>query len=216
MQPYDGHVIQSFVDSLIASDKAREHRDKGVSLMNSGRWLILVLCLGLLACCACGSDNGGTGTGGGTDDDGFSQVTAAGVTLKWKVQDSTLMVKVSASTTGWVAVGFDPTNRMQNANLIIGYVSGGDAFIRDDYGSALTSHESDVSGGGSDDVTDKGGTETGGVTEITFSIPLDSGDTRDRPLAEGNTYGVILSRGPNGADDHTTQHAARAATTITL
>jgi hypothetical protein len=170
----------------------------------------------LLAFYSCGSDNGGTGTDGGTDDEGFKQTTASGITLKWKVENSALIVKVSASTTGWVAVGFDPTSRMQDANIIIGYVSGGDAFIRDDYGSALTAHQSDVSGGGSDDITDKGGTEADGVTEITFSIPLDSGDSRDRPLVEGNTYTVIMARGPNGADDHTTQHAARTSTTITI
>ncbi len=175
-----------------------------------------LLSLVLLAFCGCGSDDGGTGTDGGPDDEGFKQTSAGGVTLKWKVEGSNLSVKVSASTTGWVAVGFDPTSRMQNANIIIGYVSGSSVSIRDDYGSGPTAHQADTNGGGTDDVTEKGGTQTGEVTEITFSIPLDSGDSRDRPLVEGNTYTVILARGPNGADIFTMQHGARASATITL
>jgi hypothetical protein len=175
-----------------------------------------VVCLAVLAGYGCGSDNGGTGTGGGTDEEGFKQASAGGVTLNWKVEGSNLRVKVSASTTGWVAVGFDPTNRMQNANIIIGYVVGSDAFIRDDYGSAPTAHQADTNGGGTDDVTAKGGSEVGGVTEITFTIPLDSGDARDRALTEGNTYTVIFGRGPDGADNFSVQHGARATASITI
>jgi len=89
------------------------------------RWILPILCLAVLAFSGCGSDNGGTGTDDGLDGDGFKTETAGGVTLKWKVEASSLLVKVSASTTGWVAVGFGPTSRMQNANIIIGYVSGG-------------------------------------------------------------------------------------------
>ena len=163
-----------------------------------------------------GSDDGGTGVGNGTDDDGFKTTTAGGITLKWKVEGDDLQVKVSAATTGWVAVGFDPANRMQGANFIIGYVSGDDVFIRDDYGSGPTAHLSDTSAGGSDDVTDEGGTEADGTTEITFTIPLDSGDSLDRVLVEGSSYTVLLGRGPNGADNFTAQHGARTSTTITI
>jgi hypothetical protein len=178
--------------------------------------LPILVVLALVLVYGCGSDDGGTGTSGGTDDEGFKQASAGGVTLRWKVEGSSLSVKVSASTTGWVAVGFDPTSRMQDANLIIGYVSGSVASIRDDYGSGPTAHQADTAGGGVDDVTEAAGTETGGVTEITFSIPLDSGDVRDRALIEGNNYTVILARGPNGADTFSTQHSSRATTSITL
>lgn len=74
---------------------------------------------------------------------------------------------------------------MQDANIIIGYVSGSDVFIRDDYGSGPTAHQADTAGGGTEDLSDPGGTESGGVTEISFRIPLDSGDPRDRSLNGG-------------------------------
>jgi hypothetical protein len=73
-----------------------------------------------------------------------------------------------------------------------------------------------VSAGGTDDVTAKSGTEVGGTTEIRFTIPLNSGDPRDRVLVGGNNYAVILSHGPNGADNFTTQHTERAVTVINL
>jgi len=175
----------------------------------------LMLCMAIIVLSGCGSDDGGTGTGG-PDDEGFKQTTAGGVTFKWKVEDPDLLVKLSASTTGWVSVGFDPTSRMRDANIIIGYVSGSTVSVRDDYGSGPTAHQADTSGGGTDDVSDAGGSESGGVTEVTFSIPLDSGDQRDRPLTEGNTYTIILGRGPDGSDGFSALHSARATATITL
>jgi len=143
-------------------------------------------------------------------------ITVDGITLTWKPDGQNLNVTVKAPTTGWVAVGFDPTVGMKDANLIIGYVKGGQTFVRDDYGAAPTAHQADASGGGRDNVTNKRGKEEGGATEISFTIPLDSGDGRDRKLVVGQTYKVLLAHGPNGADDFTTQHRKRTAANIKI
>ena len=52
----------------------------------------------------------------------YEMVTVEGIELQWRTDDEYLYINVSAPTTGWVAVGFDPTNQMANANIIIGYV----------------------------------------------------------------------------------------------
>lgn len=44
-------------------------------------------------------------------------------------------VILSAPTEGWVAVAFNPTEMMQGANFIIGYVQDGQVYIRNDYGN---------------------------------------------------------------------------------
>lgn len=145
-----------------------------------------------------------------------NSVTAEGITFEWTSDSTYLDVTLSAETTGWIALGLDPSFAMQDANFIIGYVSGDSVYIRDDYGSEANYHESDVSGGGVDNVTNKTGTEESGVTTISFTIPLVSGDSRDRPLVIGETYTILLARGPNGADNFSTQHAVRTSLSVEL
>jgi opacity protein-like surface antigen len=147
----------------------------------------------------------------------WQELEVEGFTLRWATQSaSELAVELTGPTTGWVAVGFDPVAQMSEANLIIGYVESGTAYLRDDYGVAATSHAPDTALGGTDDVTINGGDETGGETTIEFTIPLDSGDSYDKPLSPGNSYPVILARGPDGADDFSTYHEFVTATTIEI
>lgn len=67
---------------------------KGLRLLVPG-----LVCLATLLIYGCGSDDGVTGTGA-TDDEGFKQVSAGGVTLEWKVGGADLVVKLSAATNG--------------------------------------------------------------------------------------------------------------------
>jgi hypothetical protein len=150
------------------------------------------------------------------ESDGFWSISAESVTLKWKVDGNELDVIVRAETTGWVSVGFDPTSKMKDANIIIGYVKDGSVFLRDDFGVAPVAHRADTSAGGKDDVSDKSGSEANGITELRFTIPLDSGDVRDRKLVEGRQYSVILAYGPPNADDYGRKHPTRTTVKIKL
>ncbi len=173
---------------------------------------LAVVLLLLTAACDTVSDEP---NGNGSSE--YQTVTVDNITLQWRTDTlGHLDVIVSAPTTGWVAVGFDPTIGMENANIIIGYVSGDTAYARDDYGTGINTHEPDIDGGGEDNILEFGGTETAGTTEISFLIPLDSGDTRDRALVTGNTYDVILAYGEDNADDFDSYHQARTTTQIDL
>jgi len=153
---------------------------------------------------------------GPVDTEGFESVTNAGVTVSWMVKGSDLSVVISARTTGWVAVGFDPSRMMGDANIIIGYVMDGQVFVRDDFGVGNIRHGADSANGGVDNLADITGSEEGGVTTIGFTIPLDSGDGMDKPLVAGRTYRIIMAYGPDGADDFSTHHASRGSTEIRL
>ena len=174
-------------------------------------YISMAVLLGLVLITGCTTEEGtGPGPGGG-----YNTTTVNNITLQWMPDTlGNLLVKVSAPTDGWVAVGFDPTTAMQDANVIIGYVSNDTAYIRDDFGTGLNSHASDIGLGGTDDVADIGGTETGSVTEITFTIPLDSGDSYDRVLLVGQVYSVILAYGADDSFD--TQHTVRVGTSIEI
>lgn len=148
----------------------------------------------------------------------WQQTSAADVLFEYRVtQDGqNLEGRLTGDTTGWVAVGFNPTTVMRNANIIIAYVSGGNTMIRDDWGTSNTSHASDLALGGTSDVTLVNGVESAGQTIVQFTIPLQTADQYDRPLQIGSTYTVILARGANGADNYSGLHADAGYGSITL
>jgi hypothetical protein len=134
----------------------------------------------------------------------------------WRVDTvaGLLHVKLMAPTTGWVAVGFAPTNIMKDANLILGYMKSDTAYISDEFGVALTSHSPDTKLGGSDDISELSGMESEDLTEIHFAIPLNSGDRYDKVLEPGKRYKLIFAMG--GADNFTTKHTRVASMMLTL
>jgi hypothetical protein len=154
---------------------------------------------------------------GGDDDGGYETKTVEGITLSWKLNDSqdSLLVKVSATTVGMVLVGFDidPLSGLQDANIITGYVVDTTVYIQDNIGTGEEAYLPDTTFNGTDDVAEKAGTENGG-TEITFTIPLDSGDPYDVVLEVGNSYLVFLAWGNN--DSHAYSPQVYASTEIEL
>jgi DOMON domain len=167
-----------------------------------------------------GGGNSGVTTGGDisldNDTQGFITVVKSDITFKWKVVGDSLRCMVLAPTTGWLAVGFDPTEEMQDANFLIGYVVDGTTYIRDDFGVTKTTHLADVGLGGENHVTRVFGHEQSGISEIRFTIPLNSGDQYDRVLIPGQTYEIILAFGLNGADDFSSMHDEADNTDINL
>ena len=174
------------------------------------RLAFALVIVAIIALQGCGSDPAGPA------GDGWSEVTVDGITLSWLPTDSTISVEVTGPTTGWVAVGFDPTTGMQDANIVIGCVSDSVAILRDDWGNAPNSHRADTLLGGTDDLLDISAVEASGATTIGFTIPLVTGDDYDKPLYIDSTYTVILAYAPDGVDDFSIQHELFTTTSITL
>ena len=177
-----------------------------VSTTSLGFVLVFLCLVSLIP--APGCDSGGSRPIGlGTV--GFNSVTSMGITFRWKVDGALLRVNVVAPTRGWVGVGFAPSVRMQDANIIIGYVVGDRAYISDEYGNGPTTHQPDVYANGTNNIVGAAGREYDGNTELSFAIPLNSGDMRDRPIVPGRNCTVMLGYGPDTADEFTTRHATR-------
>lgn len=143
---------------------------------------------------------------------GQDSITVSNITLKWQFLGDTLSVELSAPASGWVAVGFGATDDMKDANIIIGYVSNGQTFIRDDFGVTHSSHKADTDLGGTNDIIDYSGTEANGTTTLKFEIPANSGDQYDVAITKGQSYKVIL--GYSNSDDFTSFHSKVTSTTI--
>jgi len=139
---------------------------------------------------------------------------SAGVTLNYVIDENDLHCTLRANTVGWIAVGFNPSSMMNEANFIIGYVENDNGFIRDDWGISNTTHSSDLVLGGSEDIILINAYESEGITELEFKIPLDSGDQYDQALEINQTYPIILAHGDD--DDFDSYHTAAGLTEITL
>lgn len=152
----------------------------------------------------------------------YKTITQEEIIFNWRTDENHLYGQISAPTKGWVAVGFGSTEKMKDANIIIGYVDAeGNVHVRDDFGVRTTLHKAD------DELEDKSGekdnlnniiegsgAETDDKTEIHFTIPLDSGDSKDTKLVPGETYQVILAYGEK--DNFKYGHKVRATTEIEL
>ena len=143
------------------------------------------------------------------------EVEAGGVTFSWKVEGDTLHAKMSAKTEGWVAVGFNPSSKMKDANYILGYVKDGAVEVVDHFGDKATGHSADEDMGGTSDVTVVGGSEEGKVTTIEFTIPIDSGDTYDSALSVDGDTVLLLAYGPD-RDSFKPRHRTRSSLTVNL
>jgi len=174
---------------------------------------LLIPLIWLLGCNTISDEVAGPGTTP-PDSLGYQSVTASGITLEFKIEGDNLHCKLSASTTGWVAVGFNPSQQMKDANFIIGYVDNGSGYIRDDFGVSNTVHEADINLGGSEDITLLSSSEAEGITRLEFNLPLDSGDSYDRTMEAGQSYPLILAKG--SSDDFTGYHTAVGMASLDL
>nr|WNS50068.1 DOMON domain-containing protein [Halisarca dujardinii] len=83
---------------------------------------------------------------------------------------------VSAETTGWVGLGFSEDQLMPNSDVVVGAAdSDGGMFVFDGFANALAQPPVDSQ----QDITDFSATHEGGMTTVTFSRKLVTGDSDD-------------------------------------
>lgn len=119
------------------------------------------------------------------------------MTFDWSIEGNNLVIKLSAPTTGWVGIGFHPTDMMKDANIIIGYVKDGKVEISDEFGTQPTQHVTDTARGGTDNVSVIGGSESGNITTLEFSFPIQSGDANDGVIDPKADTSIMLAYGPD-------------------
>ncbi|MBG90512.1 MAG: hypothetical protein CL521_01705 [Actinobacteria bacterium] len=168
--------------------------------------LLLSLCLFSLSCGRQSDDVSAATT---VESDGYTILTQSklpSMTLKWKIVDDTSIdIEVTGPTTGWVGVGFAPTTteKMNGANLIIGYVSNGEVTISDRFGTGPTSQTEDTHA----NISQKSGSETASTTTISFRLPLDSSDAQDFTFVQGQKIDVLMAYGTGDAIQAHSQRA---------
>ncbi|MCF6247591.1 MAG: DOMON domain-containing protein [Desulfobacula sp.] len=140
---------------------------------------------------------------------------AKGLSFSWSLDGDKIHVSLTAETTGWVAIGFDPEKAMQGANIIIGAVKKGKFKIEDHYGDRKRGHSNDEKLGGTNDVLNPAGIEEDGVTTISFSFPLKSDDKYDKPIQTDGIMKIMLAHGA-GKDSFRNRHPYRTIYEVNL
>ena len=134
--------------------------------------------------------------------------------LYWRMDAENIYIGMRAETDGWVAIGFDPRSRMDEADIILGFVSNGQTSIIDSIGTApISSHPEDTDEGGTADIIEFAGSESGESTIIEFKRLLTTGDAQDKSLSEGPVE-IIWAYG--SGDNPSQQHSDRGTSEIIL
>ena len=144
-----------------------------------------------------------------------SSVLADGLyTLSWTVSGDTVWFGVQAATTGWVALGLDPQQMMQGADMVFGWVSGGKATVLDQYATGTFGpHPDDTTLGATMDILSSAGTEQQGAMAIEFSRKRVTGDAYDKPVPTSGSLKIIWAF---GSSDGISPHARRGTATIAV
>lgn len=137
------------------------------------------------------------------------------MTFSWTIDGENLHGKMTGETEGWVGVGFNPSDKMKDANYVLGYVKKGEVKVVDEFGTTKTGHKTDEKIGGTENVTVVGGSEDNGVTTIEFIIPLNSGDEKDGIIDPAADTTVLLAYGA-GRDSFRSKHKFRATVVVNL
>lgn len=147
-------------------------------------------------------------------DTGYTyKISVENITFNWKAGKN-LAVKIKAKTTGWIGIGFNPSEGMKDANFIMGYVKDGKVTISNQHGTSKSLHKSNVDLGGKENVTAKAGSEKNGETELSFEIPFKTGDKLDRPVDLNGDTTILLAYGQS--DLLAQQHMSRAKIKVNL
>jgi hypothetical protein len=141
-------------------------------------------------------------------------LTVKNFILEYWAAGNAIHVKLMYPTTGWIAIGFNPSKKMKDANIIIGSADKDGFTIEDHFGTSQVSHRPDTDLGGKNDIIEGGCSEKDNVTTMWFSIPLESGDKNDTVLRAGATVQVIFAAGKK--DGTGFKHVKTARTEIAL
>jgi hypothetical protein len=110
----------------------------------------------------------------------------------WKTDGEFLYMALKGQTKGWVAIGFEPSSSMKDADMVIAWVENGEVKAVDAFSTGLFGpHPPDEELGGKYDLTEIGGREENGITVIEFKRKLDTGDEYDKVLKKGEVTRII-------------------------
>jgi hypothetical protein len=140
---------------------------------------------------------------------------AEDMSFSWTLEGDIIHIELAAKTTGWVGIGFNPKKFMGGSNIIIGAVKNGKVKIQDHFANRDRGHTADTKEGGIDNVKNPMGSETEGITTISFTLPLSASEKFDTNIKADGTDIIMLAYGA-GRDSFNGRHPFRAVYKVNL
>ncbi len=140
-------------------------------------------------------------------------VARADVEFRWRVSGGLLHGCMRAATRGWITVGFNTTDGLSSARLVMGRLVNGHAQAQVHMANP-PQHTHRPNSDGSERVSQVQGSFANGHTQLCFSMPLKAQDAQDLGLAQGQTVHLILAWSHETDFDH--HSAQRGAVAIVL
>lgn len=142
-------------------------------------------------------------------------ISGGRLTVHWSNDADELLMALEGRTEGFVAIGFEPVQAMMGADMIMGWVSGGEATVLDLNSTGIYGpHPPDEDLGGRDDILEFGGNESGGWTVIEFKRNMNTEDPFDKSFQPGQTVSIIWSM--SNSDSLAPRHNVRGASSLTF
>ena len=118
--------------------------------------------------------------------------------ISWKNDPEYLYLALNGSTDGWLAIGFEPQEWMKNSDIILASVQGSKATVLDEYCTGnYGPHIEDTVLGGTNDITEFGGSKGAGRTVVELKRKLDTGDKFDKAFSPGQAISIIWALSQN-------------------
>eukprot|EP00002_Diphylleia_rotans_P000857 TRINITY_DN1045_c0_g1_i3.p1 TRINITY_DN1045_c0_g1~~TRINITY_DN1045_c0_g1_i3.p1 ORF type:complete len:897 (-),score=167.81 TRINITY_DN1045_c0_g1_i3:104-2794(-) len=140
-----------------------------------------------------------------TGQDYFSATLLGGrYVMYWKiVQDTFLEVALKVKTTGWVGFGINTSGEMKGADMVIAWVTGSGAVVKDYYSRAFVEPRPDSAFGGTEDLLAAIAQEEDGYTTVKFVRRLNGTDQYDHNIRRSPMQLLVAL----GSEDSFGQHA---------
>ncbi|MEM1259640.1 MAG: DOMON domain-containing protein [Bacteroidota bacterium] len=110
---------------------------------------------------------------------GQQTAKTSGITFTYEVVGDSLICKLDAPTNGWLGVGFNTKNSIVGSDLLLFNIVDGKASCTDLFVKGAGNPVKDIDNGGKNTITLLSSAERSSYSTITFSIPMDSGDSND-------------------------------------
>lgn len=125
-----------------------------------------------------------------------------GMNVEWEFEGELLKFKLHSPTQGWLSLGFNETNNVVNANLVMGAVAEEDIKMEEFYVLGFGNPQPMNAIGGDISVKDFLGFEDASGTSFQFSIDPAVQDDFHYELKEGNKIWLICSYSLADEFDH--------------
>jgi len=132
----------------------------------------------------------------------MKRISVKGMEIKWSLMKDTVQFEVFAPTQGWVAVGFNSSNNIVGANLIMGASKNNKSIFEDQYVISTGVHKEFKLVGGKTAISNLICTENASGTTMKFNIPQKQLDKFHHPLASGKKIWLICAYSQQDDFDH--------------